>query len=50
MTRPSKQKIAKLLERSQVAWILKEEDRKLARGKRDDPAKAYSRAGIKFVD
>lgn len=41
--------VAKLLNTTQVAWILKDENARLPIGRRPNPAKAYAEAGIVFA-
>jgi hypothetical protein len=41
--------IAAILGRTRIVWILKEEDARLQRAHRPDPAKAYAEAGIELM-
>jgi hypothetical protein len=50
---PGPSEIAEILETARVAWILKDEDRRLTarryRAKRPDPVAAYREVGIKLI-
>lgn len=50
LEQPTAEHVRSILIRSKIAWITKEEDRRLKRSKRLDPLEEYRQAGIRLVE